>query len=134
MALSTPRNISQTSPLSSAFTTCPTTSGPDAIEPANDPAPLDPIETGISDHVPQPGQRAAARQRRVTSPFSPADSRELWWRMVELQQQYGCYRSARMQAAVCSEKAARLMRGLISFFVLFVSGPSCGEWIVACEI
>lgn len=52
---------------------------------------------------------AARRQRRISSAFEADSTADLWLRMVELQQRYGCYHSARMHAVASAESAADLM-------------------------
>ncbi|SPO05353.1 uncharacterized protein DNG_08040 [Cephalotrichum gorgonifer] len=60
--------------------------------------------------LPRPGsEHGPARRRRISSALDADEANELWLRMVELQQRYGCYRSARMQAAVSAAHAADLM-------------------------
>lgn len=50
------------------------------------------------------------KSRRISSALDIDEAGELWLRMVELQERYGCYRSARMQAAVSAESPADFMR------------------------
>ena len=72
--------------------------GADWIAPAERPTP----------DVPPPDTRP--KSRRISSALDTDEAGELWLRMVELQERYGCYRSARMQAAVSAESPSDLMR------------------------
>jgi hypothetical protein len=49
------------------------------------------------------------KNRRISSALGIDEASELWLRMVELQERYGCYRSARMQAAVSAASPSDLM-------------------------
>jgi len=49
-------------------------------------------------------------RRRISSASEAGDPRELWDCMLELQQRYGCYRSARMEAAISGHDGADMMR------------------------
>lgn len=94
MSRDVPTSRSSFSSTSSVFDTA----GTDWITPAGPPTP-----SGVpSDTRP--------KNRRIVSALDTDDASELWLRMVELQERYGCYRSARMQAAVSAESPSDLMR------------------------
>lgn len=99
------RDTSARSSISSASSHAP---APEFAGPATTPAPLTHQHSGSSAGEAYPG---SPRPRRRVSSAPDADSaRELWARMLEVQERYGCYRSARMQAAVDSGQAVDLMR------------------------
>lgn len=76
-------------------------------------------EPGLSDH------QLHGKHRRIVSALETDEVKELWRCMVELQERYGCYRSARMQAVVSAPRPTELMREL---------GPSLcrPSWRVVC--
>jgi hypothetical protein len=63
-------------------------------------------------HPPHTHPEPFAHRRRISSVSETSDVRDLWECMLELQQRYGCYRSARMEAAISVFDGADLMRGL----------------------
>lgn len=66
-----------------------------------------PAERPTQDVLP-PDTRS--KNRRISSALGIDEASELWLRMVELQERYGCYRSARMQAAVSAANPSDMMR------------------------
>lgn len=48
--------------------------------------------------------------RQLSTEISDADAQNLWQDMLALQQQYNCYRSARMQVAAGSDLGTDMMR------------------------
>lgn len=99
------RDTSARSSISSASSHAP---APEFAGPATTPAPLTHQHSGSS--AGGAGPRSPRPRRRVSSAADADSARELWARMLEVQERYGCYRSARMQAAVDSGQAADLMR------------------------
>lgn len=53
--------------------------------------------------------RPSSTYKRISSATDDESTRDLWLRMVELQQRFGCYTSARMRAAASSDGAVDFM-------------------------
>lgn len=68
------------------------------------PPPPQSVRSGAEEH------RPGSTHRRISSATDDESTRELWLRMVELQQRYGCYKSARMQAAASTGEVTDFMR------------------------
>ncbi|PKS13110.1 hypothetical protein jhhlp_000452 [Lomentospora prolificans] len=67
----------------------------------------------------RPGtERSSSTYKRISSATDDESTRDLWLRMVELQQRYGCYRSARMRAAASTEGAVDFMPSRICMDLL----------------
>lgn len=104
------RDTSARSSISSASSYAP---GLDLAGLATAPAPLIHQHSGSSAGGAGPGHPGP--RRRISSAPDADSARELWARMLEVQERYGCYRSARMQAAVDSGQAADLMREFLLY-------------------
>lgn len=99
-------SVSSDAALGTAF------AGPTTIPAPSRRGPLSPQHSGSSGET---HPESPQRHRRISSAPDPDSARDLWMRMLEVQQRYGCYHSARMQAAVDSGQAADLMRELSPF-------------------